>query len=242
MQATRPPPSPGGSIFFPSPRRRGFAALQAAASSKVALTAVESTGSSIGKSNSSSSSSGKFTGARQASECPTNGDSDSRIGDSDVDCGSGKQGSCRAGSGVISSSTASYPECADEGSSSGGDSFDDGNGGNHREDSSEGGRRNFASASDGLSCAALADEPPGFLANAVGFVSCLRTLAACQMVSRAWRRSLGGDRGEALFGSIVRASGIPADLRPAVWQWLVLRAVSGDRSCVSGSGESGGVK
>lgn len=204
---------------------------------------MENTGSSTSNGTSKGNitgSRGNFIGERQASECQTHGDSDSRVVDSGLDCGSGKRGSSRDGSGVISSSTAFYPERVDEGCSSG-DNFDDSSGGNHREDGNEGGRRDFASAGGDSSCAALADELPGFLANAVGFVGCLKTLAACRMVSRAWRRSLGGDRGEALFGSIVRTSGISADLRPAVWQWLVLRAVSGDRSCVSGSGESGGV-
>lgn len=101
--------------------------------------------------------------------------------------------------------------------------------------------------SSGKTCGALARELPGFLGDAVRMSGCLRALPACQTVSREWRRVLGGNRGDALFGSIVRASGVSARLRPAVWQMLVLRAVSGGlpgigsgrrRRRSSGSGES----
>ncbi|CAM9269187.1 unnamed protein product [Ectocarpus sp. 6 AP-2014] len=100
----------------------------------------------------------------------------------------------------------------------------------------------------------LARELPAFLARAVGLSGSLRALAACQAVSRAWRDALGfGDeRGKELFGGIVRSSGVPASLRPAVWQMLVQRAVAGggggggggdgdkDRRVSSGSSIAGG--
>ena len=83
---------------------------------------------------------------------------------------------------------------------------------------------------EGTCAAALADKLPAFLAHAVACAGSLRALAACQTVSRAWRRSLGGDRGEALFGVIVRESGVSDDLRPAVWRQLVLRQTVGGKS------------
>lgn len=98
----------------------------------------------------------------------------------------------------------------------------------------------------------LARELPAFLARAVGLSGSLRALAACQAVSRAWRDALGfgEERGKELFGGIVRSSGVPASLRPAVWQMLVQRAVAGgggrggdgdkDRRVSSGSSIAGG--
>ena len=97
----------------------------------------------------------------------------------------------------------------------------------------------------GMACdlAPLASKLPAFLVRAVGLSGSLRALASCQAVSRGWRDALGGDTGKDLFGSIVRASGVSAGLRPAVWQTLVLRAVGGggdkDRRG-SGSGVGGG--
>ncbi|CAB1099611.1 unnamed protein product [Ectocarpus sp. CCAP 1310/34] len=98
----------------------------------------------------------------------------------------------------------------------------------------------------------LARELPAFLTRAVGLSGSLRALAACQAVSRAWRDALGfgEERGKDLFGGIVRSSGVPASLRPAVWQMLVQRAVAGggggggdgdkDRRVSSGSSIAGG--
>ncbi|CAM9535968.1 unnamed protein product [Ectocarpus sp. 13 AM-2016] len=98
----------------------------------------------------------------------------------------------------------------------------------------------------------LARELPAFLTRAVGLSGSLRALAACQAVSRAWRDALGfgEERGKELFGGIVRSSGVPASLRPAVWQMLVQRAVAGggsgggdgdkDRRVSSGSSIAGG--
>lgn len=89
------------------------------------------------------------------------------------------------------------------------------------------------------SVVALAREAPMFLADVLRVAGSLRTLVACQAVCREWRRALGGDRGEELFGGIMRASGIPDELRPAVWQALVLRSTaSSDRR--GGGGGSGG--
>lgn len=82
----------------------------------------------------------------------------------------------------------------------------------------------------------LARELPEFVATAVGLVGSVRTLVACQMVNRSWHEVLGGKRGRTLFGSTVRASGIPDRLRPALWQALVMQAVGGKR----GEGGSGG--
>lgn len=72
----------------------------------------------------------------------------------------------------------------------------------------------------------LAGELPKFVADVVLFVGSLRSLVACQAVSRSWHRAVGGDHGEVLFGNIARVSGVPAGLRPSVWRTLVARAVS----------------
>lgn len=102
---------------------------------------------------------------------------------------------------------------------------------------------NVHSIANGEKCAALVREAPAFLIEAVGLTGSLRSLASCQAVNRAWHHALGGDRGDALFGRIVRSSGVPARLRPAVWQTLVLRTVAVDRpnSVGSGRGSSGEV-
>lgn len=87
-------------------------------------------------------------------------------------------------------------------------------------------------------CETLAHELPWFVAEAVGLAGSLRTLIACQTVNRAWRSAVGGERAERLFGSIVRASGVPDCLRPSVWQMLVVRGVSVARS---GRASGGGI-
>ena len=107
-----------------------------------------------------------------------------------------------------------------------------GNGGDSKGDTLSGGGSE--------ACAAVARELPEFLAEVVRLSGSLRALAACGTVHRTWRRALGGDRGRALFCSIVRASGVPATLRPAVWQMLVLRTANASARGRGSSGSSGG--
>lgn len=99
-----------------------------------------------------------------------------------------------------------------------------------------------AGTKEGKDCSLspLARELPAFLVRAVGLSGSLRALASCQVVSRQWHDALGGECGEKLFGSMMRASGVAASLRPTVWQTLVLRAVGHGGKHHRGTGSSSG--
>ena len=103
-----------------------------------------------------------------------------------------------------------------------------------------GGGSGGCSGSETEACATVARELPAFLAEVVSLSGSLRALAACRTVHRTWWKALGGDRGKALFGSIVRNSGVPPTLRPAVWQMLVLRTAKAGAGVRGGGGGGGG--
>lgn len=86
----------------------------------------------------------------------------------------------------------------------------------------------------------LASDLPGFLASAVSLTGDLRALAHCQAVDRAWLAAIGGARGEELFRCVMCSVGVPAALRPAVWEALVLCPDrGGDSSRLGGGGTDG---
>lgn len=92
----------------------------------------------------------------------------------------------------------------------------------------EGGRRGREGGGAGP-LAPLASELPGLVVAAVRLVGALETLAASQLVSRAWHQAFEGGQGESLFREMVRVSGVPDRLRPATWEDLVRRAVAESR-------------
>ncbi|CAM9992997.1 unnamed protein product, partial [Discosporangium mesarthrocarpum] len=60
------------------------------------------------------------------------------------------------------------------------------------------------------------------LATVVEFAGGLGCLATCRRVSRAWAAALAPPVAPGLFKSLMRSEGVPAHLRPFVWQMLVI--------------------